>query len=79
MKRSLTSVFTTPLCNGDSIISFVNMWSSIVTLVFVLFFGLFITGKILFWKARIISHGLLFQQQSEEFILKSPMFASLFL
>ena len=58
-KWSLTSVFTTPLCNGDSIILFVNMSSNIVTPVFVLLFGLFITGKILFWKTIIIIHGLL--------------------
>ena len=47
------SVFTIPLCNGESMIVFVNMWSIIVALVFVTLVGLFITGKILFWKARL--------------------------
>ena len=46
------SGFTIPLCNGESMIVFVNMWSIIVALVFVTLVGLFITGKILFWKAR---------------------------
>ena len=31
----------------------VNMWSIIVALAFVTLVGLFITGKILFWKARL--------------------------
>ena len=47
------SVFTIPLCNGECMIVFVNMWSIIVALVFVTLVGLFITGKILFWKARL--------------------------
>ena len=34
-------------------IAFVNMWSIVVTLVFVTLAGLFITGKILFWKTRL--------------------------
>ena len=46
------SVFTIPLRNGESMIVFVNLWSIIVALVFVTLAGLFITGKILFWKAR---------------------------
>ena len=44
-KGSLMSVFTIPLCNGESMILFVNMWSIIVALVFVILVGLFITGK----------------------------------
>ena len=47
------SVFTIPVCNGECMIVFVNMWSIIVALVFVTLVGLFITGKILFWKARL--------------------------
>ena len=47
------SVFTLPLCSGKSMIVFINMWSIIVALVFVTLVGLFITGKILFWKARL--------------------------
>ena len=47
------SVFTIPLCNGESMIVFVNMWSIIVALVFVTLVGLFITGKKLFRKARL--------------------------
>ena len=47
------SVFTIPLCNGESMIPFVNMWSIIVALVFVTLVGLFITGKILFWKVKL--------------------------
>ena len=39
------SVFTIPLCNGEFLILFVNMWSIIVALVFVILVGLFITGK----------------------------------
>ena len=46
------SVFTIPLCNDESMILFVNM-SIILALVFVTLAGLFITGKILFWKARL--------------------------
>ena len=53
------SALTIPLCNGESMIAFVNMWSVIVALVFVTLVGLFITGEILFWKARLKSHGLL--------------------
>ena len=47
------SVFTIALCNGESMIVFVNMWSIIFALVFVTLVGLFIIGKILFWKARL--------------------------
>ena len=47
------SVFTIPLCNGESMILLINMWSIIVALVFVTLVGLFITGKILFWKVRL--------------------------
>ena len=54
------SVFTIPLGNGESMIVFVNMWSNIVALVFVTQVGLFVTGKTLFWKARLRSHRLLF-------------------
>ena len=47
------SVFTIPLCNGESMIVFVNMWSIIFALVFVTLVCLFIIGEMLFWKARL--------------------------
>ena len=47
------SVFTIPLCNGESMILLVKMWSIIVAQVCVNHVGLFMTGKILFWKARL--------------------------
>ena len=54
-------------------IVFVNMWSIIVALVFVTLVGLFITGKMLLWKARLRkSWTIMFQELFKEFILKSP-------
>ena len=40
-------------CNGSSMILFVNIWSVIFALVFATLVGLFVTGKKLFWKARL--------------------------
>ena len=62
-KRSLMLVFTIPRCNGDSKILFINMWSIYVALVFVALAVPFLTGKILFWKARFKkSQFIVFQE-----------------
>ena len=47
------SAFTIPLCNGEFLILFINMWSTIFAIAFVSHVGLFITKKIMFWKARL--------------------------
>ena len=65
------SVFTMPLCNGESMILFVNMWSITVALVFVTLVGLFMAGKILFWKARLKKSLTIVFRESKKFILKS--------
>ena len=56
-------VFTIPICNGESMILFINMWSIYVALVFVALAVPFFTGKILFWKARFKkSQSIVYQE-----------------
>ena len=52
-KWSPMSVFTIQLCNGEFMILYINMWSTIFAIVSVSLAGLFITEKILSWKARL--------------------------